>query len=63
MVRTLEKKVRLAVAEKRFDDALVNYRTFCSFIDKATKTNIIHSNKSSRKKSRLAAFVKNNSVA
>ena len=63
MVRTLEKKVRLAIAEKRTEDALSNYRVFCSLIDKAAKTNIIHPNKSSRKKSRLAAFIKAKSTA
>ena len=57
-VRTLEKKVRFSLSEKKKDDAMANYKTFCSLIDKAAKKNILHPNKASRKKSRLAGFLK-----
>ena len=57
-VRTLEKKVRRAVLEDEKEVGLASYRIFCSLIDKAAKTNVIHFNKASRKKSRLAALIK-----
>lgn len=57
-VRTFEKKVRAAIAEKKFDEADKVYQTFSSKIDKAAKTNIVHKNAASRKKSRLALAIK-----
>ena len=57
-VRTLEKKVRFNLSEKKKEDALANYKIFCSLIDKAARKNILHPNKASRKKSRLANFLK-----
>ena len=61
-IRTFEKKVRSSVTSSNIDVAKDLYRTFCSLIDKAAKTNLVHRNKANRKKARLASFIKKNSA-
>ena len=53
---TLEKKFRNAVDAKEENVAEL-YAAVCAKLDKAAKANIIHTNKVSRKKSRLAALI------
>ena len=55
---TFEKKFRKAVAEKDFEAAQTFLGQTVSELDKAAKTNVVHSNKASRKKARLTAFLK-----
>ena len=57
-VRTYEKKLRTFVGENKLDEAKEAYRVFTSLIDRAAKRNIYHKNTASRKKSRLAQFIK-----
>lgn len=49
------KKFELAVAEKNLEEAKVQYKATVKALDMATSKGILHKNKSSRKKSRLAA--------
>ncbi len=56
-VRTFEKKVRLAVANKDADLAQTNFRLFASRIDRAVKKGIFHPNKAARKISQLSKLV------
>ncbi len=53
---TLEKKFRQAVEAKE-ENAQEIFSAFCTKIDKAAKTNIVHKNKVARKKSRLSALL------
>lgn len=56
-IATLEKNFRTAVEAsdiKKAEELLAN---ICANLDKAVKTGIVHTNKSSRKKSRLALLV------
>ena len=62
-IRTFEKKLRASVKASKLDVAKDLYKTFCSLIDKATKTNLVHKNKADRKKSRLAALLKNAAIS
>ena len=57
-LHTLEKKFLAAVADKKAADASAVYRLLSSALDKAAKTQVIHRNNASRKKSRLAARLK-----
>ena len=57
-LHTLEKKFLAAVAAKKAEDANAVYRLLTSALDKAAKTQVIHRNNASRKKSRLAAHLK-----
>jgi small subunit ribosomal protein S20 len=57
-LHTLEKKFLAAVADKKAPDANELYRLLSSALDKAAKTQVIHRNNASRKKSRLAARLK-----
>ena len=56
-IRTFEKKVRSSLILNKKEEANVHYKTFTSLIDKASKKNIVHANKASRKKSRLALLI------
>ena len=56
-IRTLEKKVRDSLIQNKKKEANAHYKTFTSLIDKAAKRNIVHANKASRKKSRLALLI------
>ena len=57
-LHTLEKKFLAAVSEKKAEDASALYRLISSALDKAAKTQVIHRNNASRKKSRLSARLK-----
>jgi len=57
-LHTLEKKFLAAVTDKKTDDANALYRLLSSALDKAAKTQVIHRNNASRKKSRLSARLK-----
>jgi small subunit ribosomal protein S20 len=57
-LHTLEKKFLAAVADKKTEDANALYRLLSSALDKAAKTQVIHRNNASRKKSRLSARLK-----
>ena len=57
-LHTLEKKFLAAVADKKATDASALYRLLSSALDKAAKTQVIHRNNASRKKSRLSARLK-----
>jgi len=57
-LHTLEKKFVAAVAAKKADDASALYRLLSSALDKAAKTQVIHRNNASRRKSRLSVRLK-----
>ena len=53
-IRTIRKKVTLALAKGDAKAAQEAYNEFASAADKAAKTNVIHKNTASRLKSRVA---------
>ena len=59
-IRTCEKKIRKFTLEKNIDKAKEILKTYFSLVDKASKTNLLHKNTASRKKSRLSALIKKN---
>ena len=61
-LRTLVKKVRLAVTEKNQEAAQNHLKTVASALDTAAKKLIIHPNSAARRKSRLAVLVNKMSV-
>ncbi|MFZ5630741.1 MAG: 30S ribosomal protein S20 [Spirochaetota bacterium] len=62
-IRTQEKKVRALVADKKFDEAVKASQKLASLVDKAAKSNLVHVNAASRKKSRITQLVKKASAA
>jgi small subunit ribosomal protein S20 len=52
------KKIKKFVADKNTKEAMKHLAEAYQAIDKAAKTNLIKKNAASRKKSRLAAFIK-----
>lgn len=56
-VRTIEKKVRLAVSTGDKDGALKSLVMFSSKMDKAAKKGLFHKNTASRKVSRLSSLI------
>jgi small subunit ribosomal protein S20 len=58
-MRTLIKKVRLSVAEKKTDEVMDHLRLAVSALDTAAKKHVIHPSNASRKKSRLMRLVAN----
>ena len=56
-LKTLEKRYRLALAEKQKDSAAARLREVISAFDKAAKVGVIHRGKANRKKSRLAGLL------
>jgi small subunit ribosomal protein S20 len=56
-VKTAIRKVRLAVAEGRAEDARLSYREASSLLDKAVEKGILHKNNAGRHKSRLAVQI------
>jgi len=62
-IRTSEKKIRKFTAENKIEDAKTALKSFFSLIDKASKTNLVHKNAASRKKSRLAQLIKKSESA
>ncbi|MDH4198782.1 MAG: 30S ribosomal protein S20 [Spirochaetia bacterium] len=59
-IRTFEKKIRKFTLEKNIEKAKEVLSGYFSLLDKAAKTNLIHKNAASRKKSRLTKLVKKN---
>ncbi len=57
-LHTLEKKFLALVTAKKATEAAAALSALTSALDKAAKTQVIHRNQASRKKSRLAARVK-----
>ena len=57
-VHTLERKFLSLVETKKTAEAVTALRELASALDKAAKTQVIHRNLASRKKSRLAARLK-----
>jgi len=57
-LRDAVKAVRAAVVAKDLDKARDAFKKAQQLLDKAVKTNLIHKNTASRKKSRLSALVK-----
>ena len=62
-IRTSEKKIRKYTLEKNIEKAQEALVTYFSLVDKASKTNLLHKNTASRKKSRLSALVKKNAAS
>ncbi len=56
-VRTIEKKVRVAVSAGDKETALKSLVTFSSRMDKAAKKGVFHKNTASRKVSRLSSLI------
>ena len=56
-LKTLEKRVRLAVSKKDAKGAVDALRTFIASFDKAASKGVVHAKKASRKTGRLSALV------
>ncbi len=56
-IRTVIKKVRVAVSENNIEVAKTELRMAVSALDTAAKTHLIHSRNASRRKSRLMQLV------
>lgn len=56
-VRTWEKKLRAAIAEKKTEDAITLLKTYTTAVYKAAKNKVFHKNLASRKVSRLSSQV------
>lgn len=56
-LRTLVKKVRVAVNSKNKDAAVSEFNMVASALDKAAKRHIIHPNNAARRKARLAVMI------
>ncbi len=57
-IHTLEKRFQTLIDAKQAAEATTAYNDLASALDKAAKSNGVHRNLASRKKSRLAARVK-----
>lgn len=57
-LKSITKKVKKLVAEKKIKEAQALLPQAYKAIDKAAKTHLIKKNNASRKKSRLSAFIK-----
>lgn len=60
-ISDVTKKIKKLVADKKLKEAEALLSTAYKAIDKACKTNLIHKNTASRKKSRLAKLLAKNS--
>jgi small subunit ribosomal protein S20 len=56
-LKTLRKKIAVAIDGGKADEAETAFRDFASAVDKAAKTNLIHKNAASRLKSNASAQV------
>ena len=56
-LKTLEKKFRSAILDKNKELAQDTSKAFISALDKAQKTNLVHSNKVARKKARCFSLL------
>ena len=57
-INDIVRKIKKLVAEGKSDEALAFLPQAYKALDKAAKTNVIHKNTASRKKSRLTKFIK-----
>ena len=57
-LRSQLRKVREAIAAKKVDESVAEYKTLVSKLDKAARSKVIHANAAARTKSRLSAAVK-----
>lgn len=57
-VREITRKIKKLVASGKHEEALVLLPQAYKALDKAAKTNVIHKNAASRKKSRLTKFIR-----
>lgn len=56
-IRTFEKKIRLAISEKKTDEAQKLFQDYASRIAKAAQKGILHANNAARKTSRIAKAI------
>ncbi len=61
-LRTLDKKIRALVSEGKIEEAKAEYVTLSSFLDRASKVNLVHRHYASRKKSRMALLLNKSEV-
>jgi small subunit ribosomal protein S20 len=57
-LRSQLRKVRAAIAAKKLDESVTEYKTLIKKLDKAAGRNVIHLNMAARIKSRLSAAIK-----
>jgi small subunit ribosomal protein S20 len=57
-LRAQLRKVRTAIAAKKLDESVAEYKTLVAKLDKAAGANVIHANAAARTKSRLSAAIK-----
>ena len=57
-LRAQLRKVRLAISEKKLDEAKTEFLAFVKKLDRAATANVIHANAAARTKSRLSAAIK-----
>jgi small subunit ribosomal protein S20 len=57
-LRAQVRKVRAAIAAKKLDESVAEYKTLVAKLDKAAGSNVIHANAAARTKSRLSAAIK-----
>ena len=57
-LRAQLRKVRTAIAAKKLDESVAEYKTLVAKLDKAAGSNVIHANAAARTKSRLSAAIK-----
>jgi small subunit ribosomal protein S20 len=56
-LRTFAKNILKNIKEGKVDEAATLYVVYSSLLDKAAKTNLIHSRNADRKKSRMAILI------
>jgi small subunit ribosomal protein S20 len=57
-LRAQLRKVRTAIAAKKLDESVAEYKTLVAKLDRAAGANVIHANAAARTKSRLSAAIK-----
>ncbi|MEK7566661.1 MAG: 30S ribosomal protein S20 [Patescibacteria group bacterium] len=61
-IREVVRKIKKLVASNKHDEALALLPQAYKAMDKAAKTNVLHRNTASRKKSRLVKFIRRTKV-
>ena len=57
-LRSQLRKVRAAIAAKKADESVAEFKSLVSKLDKAARGKVIHANAAARTKSRLSAAIK-----
>ena len=57
-LRAQLRKVRAAIAEKKLDESVKEFKSLVAKLDRAAGRNVIHANAAARTKSRLSAAIK-----